>query len=81
MVRFGYKATNIENGCEDHPDCFTCPFEDCTLGRLQVTQTPLKKARAIALHQEGHDMEEIAKELSQSRNIILRWLKSEDIPR
>ena len=81
MVSYGYRPTNIENGCQGFPDCFTCLFDDCALSMMDVTQTPLKKARAIELYQEGHGVEEIAKELSQSRKIILRWLKNEDITR
>ena len=31
--------TSFENGCHHHPDCFTCPYQDCLLGTGGLSPT------------------------------------------
>jgi len=62
------------NGCKWYHDCFTCPFEDCLLGkRLKPNQ---KKERAVAMWKEGKFVKDIAKEIGRSKRTIQRYINN-----
>ena len=41
-----------DNGCQHHPDCFTCPFPDCVLSRKDMARKWLQERRDRLVLQE-----------------------------
>ena len=80
----GNKVDSIEsyeqvpNGCKHHPDCFSCPFDDCMEGVIYnskriVCQT--LKAQAHALFRQGKAVREVMDTLGVSQRTAYRYLK------
>ena len=72
------------NGCSLHPDCFTCPFPDCTTSkplvggekravRLRLTEEQREGIKSLA--SQGHSRVQIAGQLGVSRRSVGRNLK------
>jgi len=60
----GWHAATVPNGCYIHPDCFTCPREDCVLstGNLHRHQEKRERMQRLEeLHKSGASVEEMAR--------------------
>lgn len=64
-----------DNGCHNHPDCFTCPYDDCIVGdRAAGYHKPLEET-ARELEQQGLIIREIAQTLGKTAKQVRRYLK------
>lgn len=64
-----------ENGCELHPDCFTCPFTDC-MKTTARTQKRLQRNQVIRdRRKKGVAVQELVAEFGVSRSTVQRALR------
>lgn len=69
-------TTYKDKGCQHHPACLTCPFEQCISEvPVQVQRSKAKAAKARALRAEGRNVDGIAAALGMSRRSVFRMLK------
>ena len=64
-----------KNGCKDHPDCFTCPYEDC----IAEEENPREKKYTVFVNtymtrEMAHTVGQIAKGIGCSRSEVVRRL-------
>jgi len=67
------------NGCKHHPDCFTCPHDECIEGTIHEDKIALARAlrkKAHALYQQGKKPKEVMAELGISQVTAYRYRRS-----
>uniref|UniRef100_A0A6M3KGZ8 Putative DNA binding, helix-turn-helix domain containing protein n=1 Tax=viral metagenome TaxID=1070528 RepID=A0A6M3KGZ8_9ZZZZ len=62
-----------DNGCELYPDCFTCPFTDCLIGKKGISKSQLRREHARLLMQKGKPVNDIAEQLGVTPRQVLRY--------
>jgi len=66
------------NGCKHHPDCFSCPFDDCIDGMIYDSKRIMCQkltAQAHALFKQGKAVREVMNTLGVSQRTAYRYLK------
>ena len=69
---------NVRNGCSKWSDCFTCPFEDCQIGRKGKKTnggSVVRKERydkVSSLDKKGYNTEQIARMVGISERTVQR---------
>lgn len=49
-VKFNY--SKVENGCRYHPDCFTCPLDDCRFDYCNPSQRRKNRSKYYEANRE-----------------------------
>jgi hypothetical protein len=78
MPRHAWEDLPYGNGCAHHPDCFSCPFDDCVEGTIHNSQRAMcrtLKAQTQALRKQGKKVCEIMDTLGISQRTAYRYLK------
>ena len=73
----GKNWAGIDNGCNHHSDCFTCPFHDCIAdvqGGYQYIMGQQRRGEVKQLVEQGHSVKQIVKELGLSERTVRRWM-------
>ncbi len=68
-----------DTGCRYHPECLTCPFDDCYLDRKEGSPRAAlraeKQRQVIEAFHSGVSIEILTRQFLLSERTIYRWLR------